>query len=404
MNRVGARHWAVAALSALPLLAPAPLAAQTVRGQVLDTATSQPVPQATVLLLRDEAKDSTVAARGVTDGQGRFALQAPESGPYRLRCMVIGYQPVTTPAFDLRVGEKPLEVEVRISQVAVVLAPLTIVSQRPARLPDSWLTMEGYYDRAHRYGREGLGVGRFLDRAAIEQSTPYDVSDIVRMMPGVQVVGTGGRRQVITFKRAAAGGRCVPTVFINGSPVASGADVNEVVLPYELSAMEVYPGPIIPGEYLEPGVEMCGAIVLWTGYDRNHLAKAPTAPPARRLGLHLALPADTVKPRDSVPASLSLSNLSDTARTVCITGSHYTTSGSGGSRDLDLNLSRQGCFELPARASVRWQEEVTLTKRDGPGPLLLQKRLDLRLTPCEDGPRCERSLGSNWRTLVVRPR
>lgn len=386
---------------ALPL---SELGAQTVQGRVLDTVTTQPVPQVTVLLLRGELGD-TVTARGVTDAHGRFALQAPKSGPYRLRCIVIGYQPVTSPVFDLRAGGEPLEVEVGISRVAVVLAPLTIVSPRPARLPDARLAMEGYYDRERRYGRTGLGVGRFLDRTAIEQSGAYNVSDIVRMMPGVQVVGAGGRQQVITFhSNMALGGKCVPTVFVNGSPIATGADVNDLVIPLELAAVEVYPGPVVPGEYLAPGVEMCGSIVLWTGYSRSHRAHAPTAPPARELALHLTLSADTAAPRDTVMATLVLTNVSDTTRTLCITDSYYTLSGAGGNRDLDAGRTPAACFELGPRAARTWREVVTLAKRDPRGPLLLQKRLHLRITPCEDGPRCERSQGSNWQTLILRSR
>jgi carboxypeptidase family protein/TonB-dependent receptor-like protein len=389
------------AVMLLAVVAPHPptLEAQIVRGQVINALSRQAVPQATVLLLRGERGD-TVATHGVTDSQGHFSLEAATSGAYRLRCMTIGYQPATTPLFDLRAGDQPLEVVVRISPVAVLLAPLEIVSQRPALLADRWLMVDGYYDRAHTYGREGLGAGRFLDRDAIRQAGAFNVTDIVRGMPGVRVQGTGGARGIVTFRGVA--GRCVPPVFVDGVPVTDGAAVNDVVKPLELAAMEVYPGITVPAEYANHGGQSCGAIVLWTGTtDRRPYRHAD--PPARELSLDLTLSPDSVLPRDSVLAFLVLANRSDTSRTVCITGSHLALVGAGSYRDIATKVARHPCdrpIELAPRASRIWWEVIPLAHQT-PGEWLLQKRLDVRVSPCGDDPRCARSLKSNWHSLLV---
>jgi hypothetical protein len=345
-----------------------------------------------------------VDARGVTDAQGHFSLHAPASGTYRLRCLVIGYQPVTTPPFDLRRDEPPLDVEVRMSQVAVLLAPLTIVSQRPARLGTLWLEMEGYFDRQHRYGREGLGTGRFLDREEIDREVPYNVSDIFRMMPGVRVEGRGGQSQVITFRSMTYRGRCVPIVFINGMAAATGADVNEVITPFDLAAVEVYPGTIAPPEFMSRGADPCGAIVLWTGYTGDRRSHHDTLPAAKQLALGLSLSTDSVSLHDSLTATLTVSNLSDVARSLCITGSYYTLRGAGAGRDLTERIGRDPCvnaMELGPGASWSWREIVNLDQGDPDGLVLIQWHLHLRAKGCAADSPCETVLLSGWKQVML---
>lgn len=393
-----------ASLLVVPLaLAPVLLAAQTVQGQVLDTATGGPVVSATIVLLRGEQGEH-VDVRGVTDAQGRFSLHAPASGTYRLRCLVIGYQPVTTPPFDLRRDEPPLDVEVRMSQVAVLLAPLTIVSQRSPRLGTLWLEMEGYFDRQRRYGREGLGIGRFLDREEIDREVPYNVSDIFRMMPGVRVEGRGGQTQVITFRSMTYRGRCVPTVFINGMPAATGADVNDVITPFDLAAVEVYAGGITPAEFLNRGGDPCGAIALWTGYTGDRRSRHDTLPAAKGLALGLSLSTDSVSLHDSLTATLTVSNLSDQARSLCITGSYFTLRGAGAGRDLTERIGRDPCvnaIELGPKASWAWREIVNLDQEDRAGLVLIQKVLQVRAKGCAADAPCETVLLSEWKRVVL---
>jgi hypothetical protein len=290
-----------------------------------------------------------------------------------------------------------------MSQVAVLLAPLTIVSRRPARLGRLWLEMEGYYDREHRYGREGLGIGQFLDRAEIDRVVPYNVSDIFRMMPGVRVEGFG-QSQVITLRSTTFGGRCVPTVFINGMPAATGADVNDVITPFDLAAVEVYAGTITPAEFMNRGGDPCGAIALWAGYTGDRHSSHDTVPAATQLALGLTLSADSVSLHDSLTATLTVSNRSDDTRSLCITESYYTLRGAGTSRDLTEQIGRDPCvdaMELGPGASRSWREVVTLGKGDRPGVVLIQKSLRLRARDCAATAPCETVLRSDWRHVML---
>ncbi|UCG87447.1 MAG: carboxypeptidase regulatory-like domain-containing protein [Gemmatimonadota bacterium] len=176
----------LAALSAVS----ASVSAQVVRGRVLDDATGQPVAAVTIQLVAGDEGDSTVAT-DVTDNQGRFELRAPGFGAYRLQTSRIGYQPVTTQLFVIVRERDPLEVEVRISPVAVPLAPLTIVSERADRGANLRLETARYYDRKEIYGREGLGLGEFLGREELLRNNPLKVSDALRTVRGVRVVGAG---------------------------------------------------------------------------------------------------------------------------------------------------------------------------------------------------------------------
>lgn len=242
---------------------PRSLTAQAVQGRILLIDSVEPLAAATVQLLQGEHGDSVVAT-GRTDEQGRFLLRAPLPGTYRLRAVRIGSQPVVSAPFDLVRDEPPLEVELATATHAVPLAPLVILSERPARL-NLGLYMRGYYEREEVWGREGLGLGHFLDREDIQRTNPFKVTDAVRLLRGVHVEGAGGRGQMITFRtvRRMSERACVPPVFIDGVRAATGADIDDLVAIADVVAIEVYPGLKVPAEFATG--DGCGVVAVWTG-------------------------------------------------------------------------------------------------------------------------------------------
>jgi len=91
-------------LSALLLVAShAPLAAQAVRGEVVEEGSGRPVAGTLVVLL-----DAQGVQRGavLTDPRGSFFLQAPGAGRYTLRTERVGWASTTSPAFQLAPGEE----------------------------------------------------------------------------------------------------------------------------------------------------------------------------------------------------------------------------------------------------------------------------------------------------------
>jgi hypothetical protein len=108
------------------LLLSSGLDAQVVRGVAVEAGLGTPIAGGTVVLL--DAGDARVGAV-LTDGEGRYRLQAPAPGRYRLRLERIGFGAHFTPAFDLGAGEvreQPLEVR----SVSVQLAGVQVTGRR----------------------------------------------------------------------------------------------------------------------------------------------------------------------------------------------------------------------------------------------------------------------------------
>jgi hypothetical protein len=98
-----------------------PLAAQTVRGVVVD-AEARPVAGMVVSL--HGSADGAARAGGLTGADGRFSIRARAPGRYTLRAERIGYQRVETPV-EVADGET-VEVRLTAAVEAFVLAPLQV--------------------------------------------------------------------------------------------------------------------------------------------------------------------------------------------------------------------------------------------------------------------------------------
>jgi hypothetical protein len=269
--------------------APSALNGQVVHGRVLDFDTDAPLATATVTILEGEDGGRRLGT-AISAADGRFRLRAPGTGTYRLVTDRLGYATVVTPPFDLVLGEEPLDVELRLRADAIPLAPLTILSPRPPRL-NLRLETRGFYDRRRSWGREGLGMGHFIDREQIERRGPVVFSDLLQDLPGVRIEYWDGRRRTITMRSTVSLGerRCEPIIFIDGVPAAGAVwahldgparaglegafDIDDLVSPADIVAVEVYPGISQPGEFMR-GVH-CGSVVVWTGAPDRRPATRP---------------------------------------------------------------------------------------------------------------------------------
>jgi len=271
MPPIGA-HLAIASL----VLA-SPLNAQTIRGTVVDSATSSGVSAATVELLQP---DSQPVGRERSNDRGEFRIRARGAGSYLLRVRRIGYRTLDEvvqisgdTAFDLRLAANPVE-----------LAPVGVVAER-----DPVLVRSGFYER-----REG-GVGHFVDPAMVEKLAPKArlVADLLGHIPGVSIVtppagsdGGGGvrvphLRTCRTISRRLRPGNAptsmiptpdtsdapsfYPRVYLDGMATGSNPQHTFGLLePAQILAMEVYMGAAqIPLQY--GGTDApCGVILIWT--------------------------------------------------------------------------------------------------------------------------------------------
>ena len=109
----------------------------------------------------------------------------------------------------------------------------------------------------------------------IEALAPARVSDILTMVPGVRLSGTGtGLSRTISMGRAlpgAGGGACPVEIFVDGVRTSrsrtsdpDGIPIDDLVNLSDLEGLEIYRGLAgVPAEFFTPDAR-CGVIAIWT--------------------------------------------------------------------------------------------------------------------------------------------
>jgi hypothetical protein len=181
----------------------------------------------------------------VTDSLGRFTLQRLPAGSQVAEVRKLGYPRART-LVELRPG-RAASITVQLSRV-VSLDSVLVLAQR---------TRYGEFEERRRSN----AWGRFLDQTEIAKRNAFDTSDLLRMMPGMQVRGNGNDAIVVSGRGPDSpfGGPCIVNVVIDGM---SNMDIN-MVSPRDIGAMEVYSGPsTVPPQYAS--FSSCGAVIIWT--------------------------------------------------------------------------------------------------------------------------------------------
>lgn len=188
----------------------------------------------------------------VTGDDGRWTLAGLPTGTRLLEVRAVGYYPRRIP---IDVVEHAAEVDVALQTFQAVLDTVRVTASR-------FRTADNGFDERRR-----SGMGRYLTDADLRARNAIQVSDVFRMMPGMQVerVGVFGD-PVITMRSAF--GRCVPALYVDGHylPIAGG-ELDGFVHPDEIAAIEVYTSAVPP--QFQQGMTGCGSVVLWTKPYRN---------------------------------------------------------------------------------------------------------------------------------------
>jgi outer membrane receptor for ferrienterochelin and colicin len=140
-------------------------------------------------------------------------------------------------------------VQVALGAVASALPEVRVRERRDSL---SQLYLADFWERRAR------GFGTFVTRDEIERLGATDFVQLLRHYPSVRVTSSRGQQDV-RFNR---GGDCPPQYWVDGMPLerASARDFT----PYNVEAVELYPGSAtIPGRFAR-GPGACGAIVIWT--------------------------------------------------------------------------------------------------------------------------------------------
>ena len=238
-------------------------ASQYVHGVVTYVDSEAPVRYASVLLL-----DSAGVSQGsaTTGPDGRFAIPVTREGNVTVYvehpsawAMVDGpvwasYSENTLVVFALQ----PSPIALEGMEVSVEARSLAL-------------------DRTGFYQRKGFRPGVFMDQQVLARRNPMETTDLLRTLPGVQLLDTreAGKGLVPVMSYALrtqldpSRPLCFPRVVLDGQVVNTGGTgrptyLDELVHPQDLQGMEVYRSPAEAPMEFGGGMAVCGMIVLWT--------------------------------------------------------------------------------------------------------------------------------------------
>jgi hypothetical protein len=249
-----------APITAALLLAAAPLAAQTVRGTVVDAATEVPVAGARITVLEGTRR----VGRARTAEDGTFSVELRRPATVVVLGERLGYRPATSEpvALDRR---ETVELRLPLSEGTVALQAVTVTARRqPPRVAQ--LDNVGFYER------ESRGFGRFLRREDIERFPSRDVAQVIDRLPGTTLL-SNHLGSAIVFDRSIGEGMlgsggaslCLPLVYLDGVRVSYDVTGITGLAPVErIEAIETYSGPSQVQPPFGGTGASCGVIAIWT--------------------------------------------------------------------------------------------------------------------------------------------
>lgn len=191
-----------------------------------------------------------LASRAVSDDGGHFTLRTLPRAALHITVRRLGFVPATvdwTPTSD------PRQLEVRLTEIAHSLAVVEVREHR-----------EPYDGRLAGFNaRRSRKVGYFVTRGDIERKNGFNLTDVMRGVPGARVITMRGALGKTVLLRGAT---CPPLVFVDGFPASAGPFDLDMINIKTVEGIEVYSGAAsIPLEFIGPrGLEQCGVIAIWS--------------------------------------------------------------------------------------------------------------------------------------------
>ncbi len=159
-NRGRKAMLACAAWLALTGATASSIAAQVVRGRLLEEGSGAPLAGA-MILLADTA--GTQVRRTLTNDQGGFSLRAPQAGTFTLRADRIGYASMTSPPLELA-PEAAVMYDMVVPVQAITLANIIVEGERRCVLrPEGGLDVSRVWEEA----RKALAAAAFTNETSV---------------------------------------------------------------------------------------------------------------------------------------------------------------------------------------------------------------------------------------------
>lgn len=193
-------------------------------------------------------------AGGIVDARGILRLTELPPGDHRVVVNSIGY---TESEADITLSAG----ETHTLSVILELRPIELTEvEARARAGVRRLTAVGFYTR------QSQGPGAFITRQQIEKRQPRQLSDMLRMVSGVQLSATRFSDSRASMGRSTLPSRRCPIQYIlDGVPV-HGFNIDDVP-PRDVEGIEIYRGAAELPPQFNQRTAMCGAIAIWTRID-----------------------------------------------------------------------------------------------------------------------------------------
>lgn len=217
------------------------------RGKVVN-ANGVPIPNARV-----EVEGTT--SRALTNPDGTFTLSELPSGTQSVVARQMGFSPVSQ-AVDLSTREAA-NTTITMNTPVQVLEPIVVTAES-----DMGLENIGFVAR-----KRGMS-GTFMDAKEIMARGPNLLTDVFRTVPSLRVVPVGPYDYAVQSSRGnMLGGNCVK-FWLDGNPFDAifPGDVDRMIPPYEIAAIEVYQGSTVPIQFTNAASSNCAVIVIWSKY------------------------------------------------------------------------------------------------------------------------------------------
>lgn len=237
----------------LLLAIPTAAEAQRIDGVLLDRGTGEPIDLALVTLMTTEG-DSVAAA--LTDGSGRFRVEASDGGEYLLAATALGFRSkVANTVFELPPGSA-MSIEFRLESVPVDIGGLVVEVGASLRSQPNLVT-NGFVERAQ------TGMGRFITPADIAESAAFSTTELLTRTGRVTTRYQFGGDRILM---RSFGGFCTPHVYVDGARFMMDAGGSlDAFAPLEaIDAIEVYRSPVEAPAQFAVGLWRCGVVVIWT--------------------------------------------------------------------------------------------------------------------------------------------
>lgn len=231
---------------------PATVVAQNALRIYVVNEVDRPVPLAEVRMSSGQR-----TAMGRTDSTGMFRAEGLETGPWHASVRRIGYSEAQV---DLHVAQGDNAFTVTVDPVTGVLSEVKVVDKKltSLRLADF---------EARRLRGEPNAV---ITREQIKKREPIGLSQMLRSLPGVQVLDDYGVK-VAVASRSSVPGRgqtvtaCPMRIAVDGMIRPPMTSLDEIV-PSEVYGIEVYYGPArLPMQLATFRTDKwCGLVAIWT--------------------------------------------------------------------------------------------------------------------------------------------